>query len=139
MKRQCPKRLKSLKKKGIDVDQASVASDLEKRGDVMSISSACNTVGMGIIKIKMFNGIVRTLANVRYVPELKKNLISLGALDSSGCSFNTTGGIMKVKKGRMVVMKGKKKVGNLYHLIGNTITGGAAVTSCDDKDEATFL
>ncbi|KAG9454909.1 hypothetical protein H6P81_007813 [Aristolochia fimbriata] len=182
IKRQRPKCLESLKKKGKDVDQASVASNLEKRGDVLSISSgmdaysnswildsgcsyhmcphrswfstfvdynggkvlmgnnaACKTVGMGTIKIKMFDGIVRTLADVRYVLELKKNLISLGALDSNGCSFNTTGGIMKVKKGSMVIMKGEKKVGNLYHLIGNTITGGAAVTSCDDEDDATIL
>ncbi|KAG9444833.1 hypothetical protein H6P81_016173 [Aristolochia fimbriata] len=105
----------------------------------MENNAACKTVGMGTIKIKMFYGIVRTLADARYVPELKKNLISLGALDSNGCSFNTTGGIMKVKKGSMVVMKGEKKVGNLYHLIGNTIIGGAAVTSCDDEDDATVL
>ncbi|KAG9450482.1 hypothetical protein H6P81_010447 [Aristolochia fimbriata] len=182
IKRQCLKCLESLKKKGNDVDQASVASDLEERGDVLSISSGmdsysnswildsgcsyhmcphrswfstfvdynggkvlmgnnavCKTIGMGTIKIKMFDGIVRTLADVRYVPKLKKNLISLGALDSNGCSFSPTGRIMKVKKGSMVVMKGEKKMENLYHLIGNTITGGAAVTSCDDKDDATVL
>ena len=36
-------------------------------------SSACNTIGIKIIKIKMFNGMVRTLGDVRHVPDLKKN------------------------------------------------------------------
>ena len=32
----------------------------------------------------MFDGVIRTLTDVRHVPELKKNLISLGALNSCG-------------------------------------------------------
>jgi hypothetical protein len=31
----------------------------------------CKTVGVGSIRISMFDGIVRELMNVRYVPELK--------------------------------------------------------------------
>ena len=34
--------------------------------------------------MKMFDGMVRTLTDVRYVPDLKKNLISLGTFDKSG-------------------------------------------------------
>jgi hypothetical protein len=37
----------------------------------------CKTVGVGSIRIRMFDGIVRELTDVRYVPELKSNLISL--------------------------------------------------------------
>ncbi len=41
-------------------------------------------VGVGSVKIEMFDDIVRTLTEVRHVVELKKNLISFGVLDSSG-------------------------------------------------------
>ena len=35
----------------------------------------------------MFDGVIRTLTNVRHVPMLKKKLISLGVLDSCGHTF----------------------------------------------------
>jgi len=47
----------------------------------------CNIKGIGDIKIKMHDGIIRTLISVRYVPELKRNLISLGELDKNGDSY----------------------------------------------------
>jgi hypothetical protein len=45
------------------------------------------TIGVGSIRIKMFNDIVRELTDVRYVPEHKSNLISLGVLDSCGYKY----------------------------------------------------
>ena len=36
----------------------------------------------------MFDGIVRTLTNVKYISELEKNLVSLGYLERSGYSFS---------------------------------------------------
>ncbi|KAK2997449.1 hypothetical protein RJ639_025454 [Escallonia herrerae] len=85
-------------------------------------------MGIGTIKIKMFDGIVRTLGDVRYIPDLKKNLISLGTLDSIDCSISIKGGVMKVSKGAMVIMKGQK-TGNLYKLMGKTVIGGASVST----------
>ena len=35
-------------------------------------------VGIGTIKIKMLDGIIRTIGEVRHVNDLKKNLLSLG-------------------------------------------------------------
>jgi hypothetical protein len=49
----------------------------------------CKTIGACSIRIKMFDGIVRELTDVRYVSELKSNLISLGVLDS--CGYKYTG------------------------------------------------
>jgi hypothetical protein len=48
---------------------------------------ACKIVGISTIKIKMHDGIVRTLTNVRNIPDLKKNLISLDTLDSLGYKY----------------------------------------------------
>ena len=38
----------------------------------------------GNITFKMFDGVIRTLCDVRHVPNLRKNLISLGTLDGNG-------------------------------------------------------
>ena len=46
---------------------------------LMGNNVACKTVGIGIVKIKMYDGIVRKLAEVWHVPDPKKNLISLSA------------------------------------------------------------
>jgi len=42
----------------------------------------CNVEGIGTVCIKMFDGIVQKLKEVRYVPQLKKNLISVCALET---------------------------------------------------------
>jgi hypothetical protein len=49
---------------------------------------AWKIVGIGTIKIRMHDGIVRTLTNVRHMLDLKKNLISLGTLDSLGYKYS---------------------------------------------------
>ena len=64
----------------------------------MGNNASCKIVGIGSIKIKMFNGIVRMLTKVRHVLELKNNLISLGVLDSGGYKFASQGGALKVSK-----------------------------------------
>ncbi|KAK3021368.1 hypothetical protein RJ639_046001 [Escallonia herrerae] len=94
-------------------------------------------MGIGTIKIEMFDGIVRTLGDVRYIPDFKKNLISLGTLDSIDCSISIKGGVIKVTKGAMVIMKGQK-TRNLYKLIGNTVIGGASVSThaCSSNDNS---
>ena len=66
---------------------------------------------------------------------MKKNLISLGTLDSKGYSYKSENGIMKVSKGAMVVMTGQKIRSNVYKLLGDTILGGvAAVAESEDDD-----
>ena len=50
----------------------------------MGNDSTCKMTGIGSVQIKMFDGVIRKLNDVRYVRDLKKNLISLGVLDASG-------------------------------------------------------
>ncbi|KAK3001855.1 hypothetical protein RJ639_020260 [Escallonia herrerae] len=87
-------------------------------------------------QIRMHDDIVRTLTDVRHVPELRKNLISLGTLDSNGCSYRAVGGVMRIMKGALVVMKGLKQ-NSLYLLHGSTIIGTAAAASSSDIDSDT--
>jgi hypothetical protein len=92
-------------------------------------NSSHDIVGIGSIQIKMHDGIVRTLADVRHIPSMSKNLISLSTLDAKGYKYSGGDGVLKVSKGSLIVMKGELKSSNLYHLRGTTITGDAAVIS----------
>ncbi|KAK3008426.1 hypothetical protein RJ639_014825 [Escallonia herrerae] len=96
----------------------------------------CKVVRIGLIQIRMHDDIVRTLTDVRHVPELRKNLISLGTLDSNSCSYRAAGGVMRIMKGVLIMMEGLRK-NSLYLLQGSTVTGAAATASSFDIDSNT--
>ena len=48
----------------------------------MGDDHSCNLEGIGIVRIKMDDGIVRELKEMRYVAQLKRNLISVGDLEA---------------------------------------------------------
>jgi hypothetical protein len=83
---------------------------------------------MGTIRIRMHDGIVRTLKNIQHIPDLKKNLISLGTLDSLGYKYSGEGGVIRVSKCPLVMMQGNK-VDGLYFLQGSTVTGLVDISS----------
>ena len=78
--------------------------------------------GIGTIQIKIFDGKIRELKEVRYVPQLKSNLNSVGALEALGLVISIRDGVLKMIKGSIVVMKGIRRE-NLYYLKGSTVTG----------------
>jgi len=100
---------------------------------VMGNDAPCTTVGIGSVQFKMFDGCIRTLTGVRHVPELKKNLISLGELDTLGWRWSGGDGKIKVTHGAMTVIKGTK-VGNLYWMQGNAVAGKGAANVARDED-----
>ena len=93
----------------------------------MGNNVACKVVGIGTIRIKIFDGVVRTLTDVRHIPALKKNLISLSILNFISCSFKAKGRALRGCKDALIVMKGKKNC--LYILQGSTIIGSAMISS----------
>ncbi|KAJ4711012.1 Retrovirus-related Pol polyprotein from transposon TNT 1-94 [Melia azedarach] len=105
----------------------------------MANSSVCKAVGIGSIKIRTHDGKFCTLNDVRHVPLMTKNLISLSMLDNKGFSFQGEGGVLHVCKGSNVVLKGVKR-GTLYFLQGSTLSSSVAVASSEiDKDNMTKL
>ncbi|KAG8493847.1 hypothetical protein CXB51_011132 [Gossypium anomalum] len=102
---------------------------------LMGNNASCKIAGVGTIKVKMFDGVVRTLSDIRYVPELKRNLISLSTLDSKGYRYTAESGVLKISKGSLVVMKGQRKTAKLYVLQGSTVTGDATVASSSLSDD----
>ena len=72
----------------------------------MGNDARCKDIGLGTIKVRIFDGIVRILTNVRYVPGLK--MISLGTLYSLGCGYSAKNGVMKITKCAIVIIKVRK-------------------------------
>ncbi|KAG8496956.1 hypothetical protein CXB51_008162 [Gossypium anomalum] len=59
---------------------------------LMGNNASCKIASVGTIKVKMFDGVVRTPSDVRHIPELKRNLISLSTLDSKGYRYTAESG-----------------------------------------------
>jgi len=105
----------------------------------MGNGHALEVIGVGIVKIKMYDGIVRIIQEVRHVKDLKKNLLSVGQLDNLGCKIHTEGGILKVVRGNLVVMKAEKIMANLYVLMGDTLQESNATLASMSKEEAVMM
>lgn len=67
-------------------DWFSTYEPISKGIALMANDASCKIVGVGIIRIKMFDRIFRTLEDEKYVPNLKRNLISLSTLVAKGTS-----------------------------------------------------
>ena len=76
----------------------------------------CKIVGVGDVQIRTKDGQDILLKQVRHIPEMCMNLISVGRLDDDG--FFTTFGnnSCKICKGAMVMARGPK-IGTLYKKI----------------------
>ena len=95
--------------------------------------------GVGTIKIKMYDGTVRTLQGVRHVKGLTKNLLSIGQLDDLRCKTHVQSGILKMGKGSLVVMKAEKVAANLYMLLGDTLKMADALVVARSQEETTMI
>lgn len=58
---------------------------------ILGNNQVCYIKGVGTMKLKGDDGIVVALTGVRYIPDVKRNLISLGFLERKGCSFSSVG------------------------------------------------
>ena len=87
----------------------------------MGNDHALEIAGIGTIKIKIFDGTIRTIGEVRHVNGLKKNLLSLGQMDSHGYKTHAENEIIKTVKGALILMKAEKIGANLFMLKGETL------------------
>ncbi|RDX84970.1 hypothetical protein CR513_33901, partial [Mucuna pruriens] len=76
-------------------------------GKVKMGNSACsNIVGIGDVVIQTETGCQLTLKEVRHVPDIRLNLISVNALDEQGYNSHFGSKKWKLTKGAMIVAKG---------------------------------
>ena len=69
--------------------------------------------GISIVRIKLFDRMIRELKDIRYVPQLKKNLISVETLKAQGLRGTLGEGVLKMSSDSLIVLKGIRR-NNLY-------------------------
>ncbi|KAD3641560.1 hypothetical protein E3N88_30784 [Mikania micrantha] len=93
----------------------------------------CQVKGLGTVSFKLSNGSLIELQEVRYIPELKRNLISLGMFESNGYHVAMKDGKVKVIKGSMVVLTGSRRNNNIYFLDGEVDMGSVSVAEAGNS------
>jgi hypothetical protein len=97
----------------------------------MGNDQSCEIEWIGSIKIHMFDEVICILTNIRFIPNMRKNLILLGILDTKRLTWSVSGGLLQVKNDDMTILRGHKhqnKHKNLYVLEGTTIVGEVHAT-----------
>ncbi|GFS38362.1 hypothetical protein Acr_00g0057040 [Actinidia rufa] len=89
-------------------------------------NTANKVVGKGTVQFCMVDRMSLTLTEVRHVHSLRKNLISIGMLDSKGCNFKASGGTLRISKVNKEMPRGKK-TGGLYRPEGSVQIRGATI------------
>ena len=72
----------------------------------MGNNAVCKVIGMGNVNLRLYDGTTWELREVRYVPDLKRNFISLGLIYQNRFSIKLESGRLLIMKGSKVVMKG---------------------------------
>ncbi|XP_020262775.1 uncharacterized protein LOC109838767 [Asparagus officinalis] len=99
---------KSVKKRKLF--QNYVAGDFGKV--YLRNNEPCNIIRKGEVQIQM-KGSKWTLKNVRHMPKLKRNLVSMGQLGVEGYVSTFTGDSWRISNGMMIVAQ-DNKLGTLY-------------------------
>ncbi|GJW05065.1 retrovirus-related pol polyprotein from transposon TNT 1-94 [Tanacetum coccineum] len=93
----------------------------------------CKIRGIGKVRLQLRDGSSFVLNNVRYIPELKRNLISLGTLEKEGYTVKMQSGKVKVINGSRVILSGIRRDNCVYSLDGHAMAGELNA-SVEEKD-----
>ncbi|GJY51349.1 retrovirus-related pol polyprotein from transposon TNT 1-94, partial [Tanacetum coccineum] len=93
----------------------------------------CKIRGLGKLRVQVRDGSSFVLHNVRCIPELKRNLISLGTLEKEGYTVKLQSGKVKVINGSRVVVSGTRRDNCVYSLNGHAVAGELNA-SVEEKD-----
>ena len=94
----------------------------------------CGVKGTDLIQIATHDGMIKKLTNVRDVPELKRNLISLGEIDRSSYTSKFENGALRVTKSSLVKLRGTLRKG-LYVQEGTIVSSSVAMTLEQQKQQ----
>ncbi|KAG7554353.1 GAG-pre-integrase domain [Arabidopsis suecica] len=83
--------------------------DEEAGGSVrMGNKTVSRVKGVGSIRLINEAGLTVVLTNVRYVPEMDRNLLSLGTFEKAGYRFESENGILSIKAGDSMFLTGRR-------------------------------
>lgn len=101
----------------------------------MDNDTVLRVMGLGSVKITNEDNFVVILTKVRYIHEMKRNLISLGTMEALGCRYSSSDGVLKITKDERVVLQGRRQE-TLYFLCEKgKSTVSSACTSVVKEDE----
>ena len=69
----------------------------------------CDIIGKSDVMVNLSNGSTLKLRNVKHVPKLKRNLISVGQLVDRGMKITFDGDVCNITVGAKVMTHGKKE------------------------------
>ncbi|GJX23323.1 retrotransposon protein, putative, ty1-copia subclass [Tanacetum coccineum] len=96
----------------------------------------CKIRGIGKVRLQLKDGSSFVLHNDRYIPELKRNLISLETLEKEGYTVKLQSGKVKVINGSKAVVSGTRRDSYVYSLDGHAVAGELNA-SVEEKDSLT--
>jgi hypothetical protein len=76
----------------------------------------------------MWDGMIHTVTDVRYVPDVQMSLMSLNELDSRGYGLWIRSGSIEILRGDMVVIRGTR-CGGLYEMVGTVVSASTVVSA----------
>jgi hypothetical protein len=82
---------------------------------VIGDGSTYEIIGIGSIYIQVHDGSINKLIDIRFVPNLKRNLISLSTLEAMGFNFAAIDGVLKVSRDNRIILK-DNRLNKLYYL-----------------------
>ena len=98
-------------------DVLSQFEEFKGNNVLMGNNTYCMVKGQGLITIDNPDGTVVTLGQVRYIPDMARNLFSYGQLEQSGCKYVGAGFRVEFYKDNQRVLSGEYDQG-LYYLQG---------------------
>ncbi|GKB78411.1 hypothetical protein Tco_0945306 [Tanacetum coccineum] len=102
------------------------------RGSVqLGDNRECKIRGIGKVRIQLKDGSSFVLHNVRYIPELKRNLISLGTLKKEGFTVKLQSGKVNLINGSRVVLSRIRMDNCVYSLDGHAMAGELNAGVCN--------
>nr|GEY60364.1 copia LTR rider [Tanacetum cinerariifolium] len=93
----------------------------------------CKIRGIGKVRVQLKDELSFVLHNVRYIPELKRNLILLRTLKKEGYTVKLQSSKIKVINGSRVVLSGTRRDNYVYSLNGHAVAGELNA-SVEEKD-----
>jgi hypothetical protein len=79
--------------------------------------SNLSVVGVGTVRFWMWDSMICTVTDVRYVPGVRRGFVSLSELNSHVYELRIHCGSMEVLRGDMVIIRGTRR-GGLFEMIG---------------------
>ena len=117
----------------ICIDRDAFATYFPSSGTVlMGDDHPCSIHGVGTVRIRTSCGPIIRLRDVRYIPDMKCNLLSLSTLALQGFRYSAEKNDMRVYDGTNLIMQARL-VGRMYVLEGDSVHGDAKTVSSPEQ------